>query len=400
MSPFVAFTLALWLVAFVVALRTSRRRAIARVGILLGLHVLFSCAVVPRVGAPLAPALALQAAAFGPYVLPERSSMRSPAFHLLVSVPGAIMVVGSFLALPWALSIAFGHPLPWPWLPYAIAGVGLFDSMRTSEESVDVVLDRSEVRAVERSRPVRHRVARAVEPAPSSRPLRVVQISDPHLGPFMSPARLAAVCARAVARGPDLILLTGDFLTVDSNGDRDALRRALAPLKPASGRTFACFGNHDHEAPGIVREALEAAGVQLLVDEHATVETPAGRVQIVGADFRWTKRAEHLAGLCAAHPREPGALRIVLLHDPGAFRHLPEGEGDLVFSGHTHGGQLGLLRFGLPHTILSALTTIPDHGLWARGRDRLYVHRGTGHYGFPLRLGVPAEASLLEVHRR
>jgi predicted MPP superfamily phosphohydrolase len=42
---------------------------------------------------------------------------------------------------------------------------------------------------------------------------------------------------------------------------------------------------------------------------------------------------------------------------------------------------------------------LPDHGLWARGRDRLYVHRGTGHYGFPLRLGVPSEESLLRVHR-
>jgi predicted MPP superfamily phosphohydrolase len=87
------------------------------------------------------------------------------------------------------------------------------------------------------------------------------------------------------------------------------------------------------------------------------------------------------------------------MHDPGAFRHIPEGEADLVLSGHTHGGQIGLLRLGLPHTVLSALTSIPDHGLWARGRDRLYVHRGTGHYGFPLRLGVPAEESLLQVHR-
>jgi predicted MPP superfamily phosphohydrolase len=60
---------------------------------------------------------------------------------------------------------------------------------------------------------------------------------------------------------------------------------------------------------------------------------------------------------------------------------------------------LGLLWLGLPHTIVSALTGIPDHGLWSRGRDHLYVHRGTGHYGFPLRLGVPPEESVLELHR-
>lgn len=70
-----------------------------------------------------------------------------------------------------------------------------------------------------------------------------------------------------------------------------------------------------------------------------------------------------------------------------------------VLSGHTHGGQLGLLWLGLPHTIVSALTAVPDHGLWSRGRDQLYIHRGTGHYGFPLRLGVPPEESVIELHR-
>ena len=48
--------------------------------------------------------------------------------------------------------------------------------------------------------------------------------------------------------------------------------------------------------------------------------------------------------------------------------------------------------------MLSAFSAMPDHGLWARGTDRLYVHRGTGHYGFPLRVGVPAEESLLRLH--
>jgi len=88
----------------------------------------------------------------------------------------------------------------------------------------------------------------------------------------------------------------------------------------------------------------------------------------------------------------------VLLHDPGAFVHVPAGDADLVLAGHTHGGQLRLLSLGLPHTIVSALTRIPDHGLWAHGENRMYVHRGTGHYGFPLRVGVPAEESLLRVH--
>ncbi|MEO5726931.1 MAG: phosphodiesterase, partial [Byssovorax sp.] len=139
-------------------------------------------------------------------------------------------------------------------------------------------------------------------------------------------------------------------------------------------------------------------GVTLLVDDATLVETEAGPVQIVGMDFHFRGRAEKMARVCAAHPRIPGALRLVLLHDPGAFRHLPVGEGDLVLAGHTHGGQLGLLRFGVQSTIIRLFSDIPDHGLWARGPDRLYVHRGTGHYGFPLRLGVPAEESVVRVH--
>jgi hypothetical protein len=67
-------------------------------------------------------------------------------------------------------------------------------------------------------------------------------------------------------------------------------------------------------------------------------------------DFVWRERKSHLAKVCAEHPRVPGAFRLVLLHDPSAFIHLPEGEADLVLSGHTHGGQVGLVSLGLLHS--------------------------------------------------
>jgi hypothetical protein len=227
-----------------------------------------------------------------------------------------------------------------------------------------------------------------------------VQISDPHIGPFMSVARLRRIAQRAVSRDPDLILLTGDFLTMESQHDPELLRRALAPLCAMPGRVFACRGNHDLEAPATVASALADNGIVLLVDEERVVATEAGPVQLVGMDFVWRDRQAHLERVCREHPRKPGMTRVILLHDPGAFRHLPEGEGDLVLSGHTHGGQVGLVSLGLSWTFLRLFgLRIPDHGFWARGRDRMYVHRGTGHYGFPLRLGVPAEESFLRVHR-
>jgi predicted MPP superfamily phosphohydrolase len=95
-------------------------------------------------------------------------------------------------------------------------------------------------------------------------------------------------------------------------------------------------------------------------------------------------------------PRREDHLRLLLLHDPRGFHALPEDDVDLVLSGHTHGGQVGLVSLGIDWTVLSR-TQWPDQGLFARGRSHLYVHRGTGFYGFPLRVGVPAELSVLEV---
>jgi len=338
----------------------------------------------------------LQAAVLVHFASLSRPRMRPAAWRALVSVPALFFTAGTVLAVPWAVAAAFGFDPVLAWLPFGVAAWGVLQSLWTRAEEVHVTLDGERVAE---AAPSRHAKSRPSD-GEAGRPLRVVQITDPHLGPLMSVRRLRRICERAVAREPDLILLTGDFLTMESRADPAVLEEALSPLAAAEGRVFASFGNHDHEAPELVRRALSSCGARLLVDEEARVETPAGPVQILGADFVWRGRAEHLRALCERHPRLDAHLRVVLLHDPGAFAHLPEGHGDLVLSGHTHGGQLGLVTLGLAWTFVSAFTSIPDHGLWARGRDRLYVHRGTGVYGFPLRIGVPGEESLLSVHVR
>jgi len=335
---------------------------------------------------------ALHVAVYVNFVALSRPRMRPLAYRLLVSWPAAFFVTGTLLALPWALALSFGFH-PWaPWLPYAFGAVGLLQSLTAHEEEIDLVIGGpSQTTTV---------APHARGNAREDRPLRIVQITDPHIGPFMSVERLRRIAANAVAKKPDLVLLTGDFLTMESQSDPELLRRAFEPLREMPGKVFACYGNHDHEAVATVTTALAENGVTLLVDEECVVETEAGPVQIVGMDFKRRDRQAHLQRVCTEHPRKRGVTRIVLLHDPGAFRHLPEGEGDLVLSGHTHGGQVGLVSLGLSWTFLRLFgIRIPDHGFWARGRDRMYVHRGTGHYGFPLRLGVPSEESFLRVHR-
>jgi len=394
MSWFLALTLAGWLTVVVVAL-VGRSRAFAIfVGVLLGIHSLAAIGLAPSFE-PLLPVFAaLHATVYVNFLALARPRMRGLPYRLLVSWPSAFFTAGTLLGLPWAVVAALGFE-PWgAWVPYALAGVGLLQSLTARREAVHLVIDGPAGAHVDTLAP--HPPGDARE----SRPLRVVQITDPHLGPFMSVARLRRIAERAVQAKPDLVLLTGDFLTMESQGDPDLLRRAFEPLAALEGRVFACNGNHDHEAPAVVAEALKHNGITLLVDDALDLETEAGPVQIVGMNFTFRDRAAHLARVCGTHERTPGALRIVLLHDPGAFRHLPAGHGDLVFAGHTHGGQVGLVSLGLSWTFLRLFgVRIPDHGFWARGTDRMYVHRGTGHYGFPLRLGVPAEESVIHVHR-
>jgi predicted MPP superfamily phosphohydrolase len=341
-----------------------------------------------------------------------RARLRGRAFRWLVSVPGQTFSAAGFMAGWWLLALlplraglllagADGALASLRWLdaaPFALAALSVATSLRPASEWVRIPLGGvpagpapGEVVRI----PVERHRRRAPQPL-AERPLRVVQITDPHLGPWQPVPRLRRHVERLLRHDPDLVLLTGDFLTMEGMGSPGALAEALSPLRDVAERCFAVFGNHDHEAPEEVRGALEAIGVRLLLDEEAVAHTPVGPVQILGADYVGRGRREHLQDLLTRHPRRDGHLRLLLLHDPLGFQHVPDGTADLTLSGHTHGGQVGLLSLGLEWTVLRR-SRWPDHGLFARGVNRLYVHRGTGFYGFPLRVGVPGELSVLEL---
>lgn len=337
-----------------------------------------------------------------------RARLRHPIFRLAVSIPGMVYVAVGALSGAWLLALlpvraavslaGWGEALAalrWlDLLPVTVALASVATSLRTAAEVVRVPLGRTGPARVERLPVARYR-RRRPEPL-ERRPLRVVQIADPHLGPWRPVHRLQQVIDDLVAHQPDLVLLTGDFLTMEGAGTPGALARALEPLRRLPGRCFSIFGNHDLEAEDEVRHALAANGIRLLVDEEALVETAVGPVQLVGANWVGQGAREHIRTLLARFPRRDRHLRLFLLHDPRGFHHVPKDDVDLTLSGHTHGGQLGLVSFGLDWTVLKR-TRWPDHGLFGHGGNRLYVHRGTGFYGFPLRIGVPGETSVLEL---
>ncbi len=328
----------------------------------------------------------LAALHYGGLVAPR--GMRPSWYRVGVSVPALVYVAGALVALPWAFALALGFDPPLVFLPWLIALLGLPSSIHPKAQDVDLVLDYRPVRGL-------RRVGGGIQR--TGMPLRIVQISDPHLGPFMPVERLRAICERTAEADPDLVLLTGDYLTMESNTTAEALTLALEPLRPIASRCYAIRGNHDLEAPAQVAQALEANGIRLLIDAAALAETRLGRVQVIGLDWHWRDRAPKMRAVLDRYPRVTGVPRLVLLHDPGAFRLIEDGQADLVFSGHTHGGQIGLFGLGLQRSVL-ALADTPDHGFWGQGRNRLYVHRGTGHYGYPIRLGVPGEEGVLRLH--
>jgi predicted MPP superfamily phosphohydrolase len=359
----------------------------------------------PAIGWTFAYAFAVTGIHFASLV---RARLRTRAFRWAVSVPAQAFVALGALSLPFLVALFPVRLGFWfagkggvlsalHWLdlvPIGVIGLSVATSLRPRREIVRVALGGAEPESLTRL-PVERRGWGEAHPTPG-RPLRIVQITDPHLGSWAPIRRLQRRLDELLDHEPDLVLLTGDFLTMEGNGTPGALAEALTPVKRAAGRSFAIFGNHDHEAPGEVAGALAANGVRLLVDDEALVETPVGPVQLVGADWYREQRKERLQGLLARFPRRSGYLRLLLLHDPRNFHDVPKGEVDLTLSGHTHGGQIGLVSLGLDWTVLSR-TQWPDHGLFGHGKGRLYVHRGTGFYGFPLRIGVPGEASVLEL---
>jgi predicted MPP superfamily phosphohydrolase len=226
--------------------------------------------------------------------------------------------------------------------------------------------------------------------------LRIVHLSDIHVGGGMNRERLQRVRELTNAARPDLVLHTGDFLTHRGGEFDTPLYEALARVRAPLGQ-FACLGNHDYDDPdGIVRR-LGDAGVAVLRNRLTQV-TVAGRpLEIGGTDFVFGARgraARYAQVVGGWRPRD-GTPRLLLNHDPIAFGSLPERAANLVLSGHTHGGHVGVQLGPSQAFTVIGLLGLPDQGLFARDDMRLFVTRCVGFYGYPMRVGIPPEIAVL-----
>jgi len=215
---------------------------------------------------------------------------------------------------------------------------------------------------------------------------RIVQISDIHIGPMLGRAFAGEITERVNALAPDLIAVTGDLV----DGSVERLRHDVAPLAGLRARhgTFFVTGNHDwySGAAAWVAEA-EALGFRALRNERVTIGSGAARFELAGVD---DQRGDWLHGSpCdvarALAGRDPAVPVVLLAHDPTTFAEASQMGVDLQLSGHTHGGQIWPFRY------LVRLAVRWVEGLHERDGCLLYVSRGTGFWGPPLRLLAPAE---------
>lgn len=234
--------------------------------------------------------------------------------------------------------------------------------------------------------------------------LRLLQLTDVHSSAYMPVSEVRRVVGLARELGADIVFHTGDFIT--SRGD--PLAEAIQELARVQGHygSFGCLGNHEDyaDATDLSTELFARQGVRILRQQNAELEIRGARLNLIGVDYQ-------------RHTRGPGpelskrdwlhgvqrlvrsdALNILLCHNPNPFLRAAELGIELTLAGHTHGGQVQVEILDSRWSPARFITPFVS-GLYEHGGKRLYVSRGIGTIGAPVRLSAPPEITLLRLRR-
>jgi predicted MPP superfamily phosphohydrolase len=229
--------------------------------------------------------------------------------------------------------------------------------------------------------------------------LKIVHITDLHIGPLLRPDRLARFITRINQLEPDLILITGDIFDFSPDYIEDGCRK-LAGLEARHG-VFAVLGNHDHYTgtEAVASGLANWTSIRLLRDEWERIDIEGASLVIAGLE-------DPLDGWMEKHSESPALERlageiprdvpcVLLAHRPSFFRHAEQLGFPLVLSGHTHGGQIAL-PFATNHNP-SRMISDQTRGVFLLGQSTMYVNRGLGMAGLPLRINCPREIALIRL---
>jgi predicted MPP superfamily phosphohydrolase len=229
--------------------------------------------------------------------------------------------------------------------------------------------------------------------------LRIVQLSDVHVGPLIHRGYLEKVVEQTLAEKPDLIVITGDLV----DGSVNQLREQIAPLgrlKAPEGVYF-CTGNHEYYSGAKEWiDHLGTLGITVLGNSNRILKRTGAdgkeeRLLIAGVHDYQAARFEptHASSpFDAVRTPEPVACKVLLAHNPFSIKEAVDAGFDLQLSGHTHAGQF------YPYSFIVKTVLRYSEGLYrVNERTQLYVNRGTGFWGPPNRFGKRAEITSIRL---
>jgi uncharacterized protein len=244
------------------------------------------------------------------------------------------------------------------------------------------------------------------------RGMKVVQLSDIHSGSFADKQAVLKGVEKVLSLNPDLILFTGDLVNdraVEMEDYKDVFSRLKAPMG-----VYSVLGNHDYgdyaqwDSPAEKKQNLERLkqiqaqmGWRLLLNEHVILDKDGEKIALLGIE-NWSSKARFpkYGRLADAYTgTESIPFKILMSHDPShwdAEVRTKYSDIDLMLAGHTHGMQFGV---ELPWMKWSPVQYVYERwaGLYEVGRQKLYVNRGFGFIGYPGRVGILPEITLIEL---
>ena len=224
---------------------------------------------------------------------------------------------------------------------------------------------------------------------------RIAQLSDVHLGSFYSLDDFQQLLEKTAAEQPDVLVVTGDVF--DNAGMTMQAARLLDSYSDRFPQgIYYCRGNHEHiRGIPLLEIALEGKSIHNLVNDNALVLEDSRPLYIAGVDYPMQREQfDYLAEAYtekAMHDIPDNAVRVLLAHHPDFLKNAAGYGTELVLSGHTHGGQLGVEGIPLVPPVFEYL-----RGWYSKGRTRLYVHPGNGSW-FPFRLGCQPEIAVFKL---
>jgi predicted MPP superfamily phosphohydrolase len=227
---------------------------------------------------------------------------------------------------------------------------------------------------------------------------RIIQVSDIHLDEYTEPFFLERIVHHVNSLAPDLVLFTGDFITRGAfsfitgshavNRCAEILTTLTVPLR------YAILGNHDVTFNGpVVAHALATHGTPVLINQYVPIERTGARLWLCGVEDPGTSHPD----LDLSIPAKPDGPVVLMAHEPDYADDVvahPRGPlVDLMLAGHSHGGQIRLPFLG--PLILPPMGEKYPEGYYRFDRLQLYVNRGIGTVGLPLRLNCPPEITVI-----